>query len=110
MIGAGRSVCARKLFRELPVPRKLVVILWLFLVVVVGLLGLSYLTIENLSAARAYVGGEGLWSKAQKQAVYDLLHYSISHSERTTKTINMHCWCPWETGKPAWNWKNLFST
>ena len=72
----------RKLFLDLPVPRKLVVILWLFLVVVVGLLGLSYLTIENLSAARAYVGGEGLWSKAQKQAVYDLLHYSISHSER----------------------------
>ncbi len=56
--------------------------LWLFLVVVVGLLGLSYMTIENLSAARAYVGGEGLWSKAQKQAVHDLLRYSISHSER----------------------------
>ena len=45
------------------------------------MLGLSYVTIENLSAARAYVGGEGLWSKAQKQAVYDLLRYSISHSD-----------------------------
>ena len=73
---------AHKLFLDLPAPKKLVVILWLFLVVVVGLLGLSYMTIENLSAARAYVGGEGLWSKAQKQAVYDLLRYSISHSER----------------------------
>ena len=71
-----------KLFLDLPAPKKLVVILWLFLVVVVGLLGLSYMTIENLSAARAYVGGEGLWSKAQKQAVYDLLRYSISHSEK----------------------------
>jgi two-component system cell cycle sensor histidine kinase/response regulator CckA len=71
----------RKLFRDLPVAKKLVVILWLFLLVVVSLLGLSYLTIENLSAARAYVGGEGLWSKAQKQAVYDLLRYSISHSD-----------------------------
>ena len=73
---------AHKLFLDLPAPKKLVVILWLFLVVVVGLLGLSYMTIENLSAARAYVGGEGLWSKAQKQAVYDLLRYSISHSQR----------------------------
>ena len=73
---------AHKLFLDLPAPKKLVVILWLFLVVVVGLLGLSYMTIENLSAARAYVGGEGLWSKAQKQAVHDLLRYSISHSER----------------------------
>jgi PAS domain S-box-containing protein len=60
--------------------------LWLFLVIVVGLLGLSYMTIENLSAARAYVGGEGLWSKAQKQAVHDLLRYSISHSERDFET------------------------
>lgn len=71
---------ARRLFLDLPVSKKLVAILWLFLVIVVSLLGLSYLTIENLSAARAYVGGEGLWSKAQKQAVYDLLRYSISHS------------------------------
>ena len=71
----------RKLFLDLPVAKKLVVILWLFLLVVVSLLGLSYLTIENLSAARAYVGGEGLWSKAQKQAVHDLLRYSISHSD-----------------------------
>lgn len=73
---------AHKLFLDLPAPKKLVVILWLFLVAVVGLLGLSYMSIENLSAARAYVGGEGLWSKAQKQAVNDLLRYSISHSER----------------------------
>ena len=73
---------AHKLFLDLPVQKKLVVILWLFLVVVIGLLGLSYMTIENLSAARAYVGGEGLWSKAQKQAIHDLLCYSISHSER----------------------------
>jgi PAS domain S-box-containing protein len=72
---------ARRRFLDLPVPKKLVVILWLFLAVIVGLLGLSYLTIENLSAARAYVAGEGLWSKAQKQAVHDLLRYSISHSE-----------------------------
>jgi PAS domain S-box-containing protein len=72
---------ARKLFFDLPVPKKLVAILWIFLIVVMALLGLSYLTIENLSAARAYVGGEGLWSKAQKQAVRELLRYSTSRSE-----------------------------
>jgi two-component system cell cycle sensor histidine kinase/response regulator CckA len=72
---------ARKLFFDLPVPKKLVAILWIFLIVVIALLGLSYLTIENLSAARAYVGGEGLWSKAQKQAVRELLLYSTSRSE-----------------------------
>jgi PAS domain S-box-containing protein len=72
---------ARELFLDLPVAKKLVAILWIFLIVVIALLGLSYLTIENLSAARAYVGGEGLWSKAQKQAVRDLLLYSTSRSE-----------------------------
>jgi PAS domain S-box-containing protein len=71
----------RALFLDLPVAKKLVLILWLFLFIITGLLGLSYITIENLSATRAYVGGEGLWSKAQKQAVYDLLRYSISHSD-----------------------------
>jgi PAS domain S-box-containing protein len=72
---------ARELFFDLPVPKKLVAILWIFLIVVILLLGLSYLTIENLSAARAYVGGEGLWSKAQKQAVRELLLFSTSRSE-----------------------------
>jgi PAS domain S-box-containing protein len=72
---------ARKQFFDLPVPKKLIAILWIFLLVVIALLGLSYLTIENLSAARAYVGGEGLWSKAQKQAVRELLLYSTSRSE-----------------------------
>jgi PAS domain S-box-containing protein len=72
---------ARELFVDLSVPKKLVAILWIFLIVVILLLGLSYLTIENLSAARAYVGGEGLWSKAQKQAVRELLLYSSSRSE-----------------------------
>jgi len=71
----------RELFLDLPVPKKLVAVLWIFLIVVVALLGLSYLTIENLSAVRAYVGGEGLWSKAQKQAVRDLLLYSTTRSE-----------------------------
>src|SRR5579872_760603 len=81
MIGAEVVSIVRTLFLDLPVAKKLVVILWVFLFIVIGLLGLSYVTIENLSAARAYVGGEGLWSKAQKQAVYDLLRYSISHSD-----------------------------
>ena len=72
----------RRLFLDLPISRKLVILLWLFVLLVIGLLGLSYFTIENLSAVRAYVGGEGLWSKAEKQAARDLSRYSISHSEQ----------------------------
>jgi hypothetical protein len=34
---------------------------------------------EILSAVRAYVGGESLWSKGQKDAVYQLMNYVESH-------------------------------
>src|SRR5712692_7498514 len=72
----------RKLFRYLPISRKLVLVLWVFVTVVIVLLALSYEAIQTLSAARAYVGGEGLWSKAQKEAVHSLVRYAASHSEQ----------------------------
>ncbi len=42
---------------------------------IIALLLIASLGFETLSSARAYVGGEGLWSKAQKDAVYHLLRY-----------------------------------
>ena len=49
---------------------------------VVGLVvGLSVLFIDLLSAARAYIGGESLWSKGQKSAVQHLLVYAETHDE-----------------------------
>ncbi|MEO8635649.1 MAG: ATP-binding protein [Gemmatimonadales bacterium] len=48
----------------------------LLLGVVVVLLVLVSETFDTLSAARAYVGGESLWSKAQKDAVYHLVRYA----------------------------------
>ncbi len=41
-----------------------------------------YFGMDILSGTRAYVGGEGLWSKAQKQAVLRLGHYAWSHDEK----------------------------
>src|SRR6187402_1402919 len=38
-------------------------------------------SINTLSSVRAYVGGEGLWSKAQKDAIYQLLKYAHTHDE-----------------------------
>lgn len=46
--------------------------------IIAVLLMLVDATMENMSAGRAYVGGEGLWSKAQKDAVYHLLRYAGS--------------------------------
>ncbi len=40
-----------------------------------------WFAIHTLSSVRAYVGGEGLWSKGQKDAVYHLQKYGHSYHE-----------------------------
>ncbi|MDZ7682682.1 MAG: PAS domain S-box protein [Fodinibius sp.] len=42
------------------------------------MVGATYYGTKTLSAVRAYVTGEGLWTKAQKEATHQLLRYSIS--------------------------------
>lgn len=59
--------------------RRLIVIAWLFSAIIVLTLAFTYYGIGLLSAARAYVGGEGLWSKAQKDMVYSLARYARYH-------------------------------
>lgn len=63
--------------------RKLIVIVWLFVAIVVLTFGLAYYSFGLLSAGRAYVGGEGLWSKAQKDMVYMLARY-IRYNEESS--------------------------
>src|SRR5580765_7120154 len=59
---------------------RLLRIVWPFLLVVVLLVLLGSTSIAILSSVRAYVGGEGLWSKAQKEAVYYLNRYADTRS------------------------------
>lgn len=39
-------------------------------------------TIKVLSSVRTYVGGEGIWSKAQKDSIYYLIKYTYTHNEK----------------------------
>src|SRR5208337_921250 len=64
-----------------PKSRRLLRIIWPFLAIVVLLLVLWIISMDILSATRAYVGGESLWSKAQKDAVFYLNRYGTTHSE-----------------------------
>ena len=41
----------------------------------------AVISIELLSTIRAWVGGEGLYSKGQKNSTYYLSQYALSHSE-----------------------------
>ena len=56
-------------------------IIWPFLAIVVILTVMAYASMDVLAAARAFVTGESVWSKAQKEAVYHLLRYSQTHSD-----------------------------
>lgn len=56
--------------------RRLLLVVWIFVAIVVGLLAFAYYSFGLMSAARAYVGGEGFWSKSQKDAVMALTRYA----------------------------------
>src|SRR3954463_1481023 len=64
-----------------PLSRRLLNIVWPFLAIVIFLLLLALGAVDILSAGRAYVGGESLWSKAQKDAVYHITQYAESQDE-----------------------------
>ncbi|HEX9447889.1 MAG TPA: PAS domain-containing sensor histidine kinase [Dongiaceae bacterium] len=52
-----------------------------FLLVQMAILGLGLVAIEAVNVARAYVGGEALYSQAQKDAVISLHRYAVSGEE-----------------------------
>jgi len=54
-------------------------IVWMFAGIVLCLLVLANFSFGLLSSTRAYVGGESLWSKAQKDAVFHLQKFAGSH-------------------------------
>ena len=68
--------------RALPVSQKLACVILVFVAIVAALLFLTNARMDVLSALRAYVGGEGFWSKAQKDAVHHLTRYADSGDER----------------------------
>jgi hypothetical protein len=67
---------------DLPIPRKLTLIIAIPFCVVLVLLALSVAGFEALSTIRAYVGGEGVYSIAQKDAINHLDRYARSGDPR----------------------------
>jgi PAS domain S-box-containing protein len=53
-------------------------IIWPFLAAIAVMLVVAIASMQVLSAVRAYVGGEGLYSKAQRDAVYYLSRFAAS--------------------------------
>lgn len=64
-----------------PVRLKLAAMIGAFMATVVALLVLMALSLKLSNAVRAYVAGEGFWSRAQQDAVFALDRYSRSRDE-----------------------------
>src|ERR1700755_123410 len=59
----------------------LAAITWPLMLTMTLMLLLGLASISTLSSLRAYVNGEGRWSKAEAQAIADLRRYSVSGAE-----------------------------
>jgi signal transduction histidine kinase len=77
----GREISIMKWLRDLSLRNKFSIIISLILLILLFGLVNFWFGMKVMSSIRSYVGGEGLWSKAQKEAVNNLVRYSNSFEE-----------------------------
>lgn len=70
------------LWRDLSVSKKLYLVIGAMGALIAGELATLRFATRTLSAARAFVAGEGMWSKAQKDAALRLQRYARTGDER----------------------------
>jgi diguanylate cyclase (GGDEF)-like protein/PAS domain S-box-containing protein len=69
-------------FRDVSIARKLYFTVGTMALLIGVELFVLLFSLNTLSSLRAYVGGEGLWSKAQKDAVFHLYRYGVSRTDK----------------------------
>ncbi len=67
-------------FRNVSIAKKLYFTVGIMALLIGLELFVLFFCLNTLSSLRAYVGGEGLWSKAQKDAVFHLYKYGVAHN------------------------------
>src|ERR1700709_1340549 len=70
-----------KRLKDLSISKKLYFIVGAMALLITIELFTLWFALNSLSAVRALVGAEGLYSKAQKDGLYQLLQYSRTHRE-----------------------------
>src|SRR6478609_4407144 len=68
-------------FKNVSISRKLYFTVGTMALLIAVELFVLLFSLSTLSSLRAYVGGEGLWSKAQKDAVFHLFKYGAMGTE-----------------------------
>lgn len=81
-------------WRGLSVSHKLYTVVGVMALLIAIELFTLLFAMNTLSAVRALVGGEGIWSKAQKDAVLDLQRYAYSRDNVHYKSFKKHIEIP----------------
>lgn len=76
-----KGISIARWFRNVKIAKKLYFTVGIMALLIAFELGALVFSINKLSAVRAYVNGEALWSKAQKDAMYQLQKYGRSRDE-----------------------------
>src|SRR5689334_5927688 len=76
-----KGISLSRWFRDVSISKKLYFTVGIMALLIAIELGALIFSINTLSSVRAYVNGEGLWSKAQKDAMYQLLKYGRTRDE-----------------------------
>jgi|GEM_PF-2447526 len=58
-----------------------IAIVWLFVAIVICLLGLTVYSARLLSSGQAFISGEAMWAKAERDAVFYLARYARLHAD-----------------------------
>lgn len=69
-------------WKNISIAKKLYFVIGIMAFLIVGELFTLRFAMRNLSAVRAFVGGESLWSKAQKDAVFSLQRFGNTKNEK----------------------------
>lgn len=77
-------------WKSVSISRKLYLVVGVMAVLIAGELITLQFAMRSLSAVRAFVGGESVWSKAQKDAVFSLQRYSVTFNEKDYQAFLEH--------------------
>lgn len=83
-----------KRFRNISITKKLYFVVGIMALLIALELFTLWFALNTLSSVRAYVAGEGLYSKGQKDAVYFLRKYERSHDEENYRQFKSYMRVP----------------
>jgi signal transduction histidine kinase len=78
----GGNLGLVRFWKDLSVSKKLYTVVGILAVLIASELFTLIFAMNTLSAVRGFVGGEALWSKAQKDAVHNLERYVVTSNRR----------------------------